>query len=207
MKLKALLFALFVHLFSMTVAAYDAYIDGIYYSFDETEASVTSGNTKYAGSVVIPQTVTFDGNTYQVTSISSQAFYKCYDLTSISIPSSITSIGSKAFMDSYKITTIYITDLGAWCNISFWDTSANPLSYAKHLYVNGQEVQDLVIPETATKISNLAFNGNSVITSIDIPKTVTSIGNSAFAGCNKLSSVTIPESVTSIGNYAFDMCI
>jgi hypothetical protein len=96
--------------------------------------------------------------------------------------------------------------LAAWCNISFTNAQANPLNRAHHLYLNGEEVKDLVIPESVTDIGAFAFEGCSGLTSVTIPNSVTSIGNSAFYSCTGLTSVTIPNSVTSIKPYAFEYC-
>lgn len=52
---------------------------------------------------------------------------------------------------------------------------------------------------------NLYINGQ-LLTNLVIPDDITSIGNYTFLGCTSLTSVTIPDSVTSIGNYAFDDC-
>ena len=106
MKHKALLYLLAV-LMSMVAnvaSAYDAEIDGIYYNFSGTKATVTykfsgtnSNRGAYSGSVTIPETVTYGGNTYNVTSIGEHAFYYCDGLTSVSIPNSVNSIGEYAF--------------------------------------------------------------------------------------------------------------
>ena len=94
----------------------------------------------------------------------------------------------------------------AWCNINFAYVSSNPLYYAHHLYVNGEEVKDLVIPNGVTSIGQSAFSGCSGLTSVTIPNSVTSIDNHVFSGCSVLTSVTIPNSVTSIGESAFSNC-
>ena len=44
------------------------------------------------------------------------------------------------------------------------------------------------------------------ITELVIPNSITDIPRYAFAGCSKLTSLTIPNSVTSIGEYAFANC-
>lgn len=72
--------------------------------------------------------------------------------------------------------------------------------------MNGQEIKDLVIPNSVTSIDRYAFSGCSGLTSITIPNSVTSIGNSAFSDCSGLTSVSIPNSVTSIGSDAFEGC-
>ncbi len=57
-----------------------------------------------------------------------------------------------------------------------------------------------------TSISDMAFYGSSVLTSITIPDSVSSIGEEAFSYCSGITSITIPNSVTSIGNWAFSHC-
>ena len=76
-------------------------IDGIYYILFETEkhAEVTRNPNEYRGDVVIPESVTYEGVNYSVTSIRENAFYVCRDLTSVTIPNSVKSIGRYAFMD------------------------------------------------------------------------------------------------------------
>lgn len=72
--------------------------------------------------------------------------------------------------------------------------------------MNGEEVKDLVIPNSVTSIRNYAFYNCSVLTSVTIPNSVTSIGDKAFYGCKGLTSVIIGNGVTSIGGFAFDGC-
>jgi hypothetical protein len=140
-----------------------------------------------------------------VTNIGTWTFCGFNDLTSVTIPSSVTSIGVGAFAGCKGLTSVHITDLMAWCRISFSGIDSNPLFNA-HLFLNGEEIKDLVIPNSVTSIGEYAFCGCSGLTSVTIPNSVTSIGNYAFRDCSSLTSVTIPNSVTSIGGYAFYGC-
>ena len=151
----------------------------------------------YLTSVTIPNSVT---------NIGGSAFYGCSGLTSVTIPNSVTSIGSYAFYGCSGLKSVNISDLAAWCSIIFTDSPSNPLSYAHHLYVNGEEVKNLVIPSTVTNVCSYSFDGCSGLTSVTIPNSVTSIGRGTFSNCSNLTNVTIPNSVTSIGNYAFRDC-
>ena len=116
-----------------------------------------------------------------VTSIEQVAFSGCTALTSVIIGNSVKSIGNYAFAYCTGLTSVHISDVAAWCNISFEDNDANPLCYAKHLYLNDTEITDLVIPDGVTSIGNYAFSYCTGLTSVTIPNSVTSIGSSAFA--------------------------
>ena len=140
----------------------------------------------------------------QCISIGSSTFSGCESLTSIEIPSSVTSIGWNAFPFCSGLTSVYISDLAAWCKISFGDAIANPCFYAHNLYLNGELITDLVIPSSVTSIGSYAFYGCSSLTSITIPSSVTSIGSYAFSGCSGLTSITIWNADCSIYGSIYD---
>ena len=158
-------------------------------------------------SITIPNSVTSIGNYAfcgcygltsvtignSVTSIGIYAFGACKSLTAITIPNSVTSIGNNAFDTCQGLTSVHISDLAAWCNISFYSSYSNPLSYAHHLYLNGTEVTDLVIPNSVTAIGSYAFYGCSGLTSVTIPNSITSIGTDAFRVCSSLTKVKVEK--------------
>ncbi|MBQ8520222.1 MAG: leucine-rich repeat protein [Bacteroides sp.] len=141
-----------------------------------------------------------------VTSIGSSAFYDCDALTNVSIGDGVTSIGSSAFYDCNALTNVYITDLSAWCKISFSDVYSNPLYNLAKLYLNNNLVTELTIPDDITEIKDYTFRGCESIIKVIIPDHVTSIGNYAFQYCSALTNVSIGNGVTSIGSSAFQYC-
>ncbi|MBR7051543.1 MAG: leucine-rich repeat domain-containing protein [Bacteroidaceae bacterium] len=213
------LFASFVLLLMTTLSwAYDFEVDGICYNInsDGTSVTVTYKGTgdKYSGAVVIPETVTYSSKVYSVTIIGPNAFSDCPSLTSVTIPEGVKLIGGRAFSYCSSLASVTIPNsitqiefdvfsgceslkrvefasVKSICNISYGTMSSNPLYYAKHLYIDGQEVTDLIIPNGVTSINSFAFVNCSNITSITIPSSVTFIGSGVLRGCDELSYISI----------------
>ena len=183
--------------------------DGLNYCIGENNTVSVVGPRDYSGDIVIPNQVVFNGIAYSVTSIGEYAFgyaKTAFSSISVTIPNTITSIGGGAFQESLGLKAVYITDLEAWCKICFGGDESNPLQYAHHLYLNGIEIKDLVIPNSVTSVNSCAFWGCSGLTSVTIPNNITTIGSLAFYGCSSLTSITIPNSVTSISYSTFCNC-
>ena len=140
-----------------------------------------------------------------VTSIGEYAFEECSGLTSVTIGNGVTSIGDHAFGSCDELRAVHISDLAAWLRISFSGNRSNPVNLAGHLYLNGKEVTDVVVPDGITSIGYSAFDGLSSLTSVTIPDSVTNIGSYAFFDCG-LKSLLVPASVKSIGWGAFAEC-
>ena len=142
-----------------------------------------------------------------VTKIGGWSFYGCMNLKSITIGSGVTNIESDAFLGCRSLQKVIVPDIAAWCAISCNGDSANPLTYAHHLYSDETtEITNLIIPNDVTTIGEWGFSGCSGLTSITIPESVTQIGYYAFENCSGLTSVTIPESMTSIYDGVFSGC-
>ena len=172
-------------------------VDGVRYSVNDDNTTVMvagypSGNEP-TGDLTIPESVTFGGISYPVTSIGDEAFCDCSGLTSVTIPNSVTEIGHRAF------------DETAWYNNQPDGlVYAGPVAYKyKGTMPSGTSI---VLKEGTKGIADRAFEDCFGLTSVSIPNSVTEIGRYAFGGCNGLTSVTIPNSVTEIGQGAFYDC-
>ena len=209
----------------VNIIAHSFEVDGIYYNITDSEKltvevtyrgySYNSYSNEYTGSVVIPETVTYENKTYSVTSIGNSAFRDCISLTSVTIPDGVTSIGDYVFYWCTSLTSITIpnsvTSIGgnAFRGCSRLTSITIPdgvTSIGSSTFYNCSSLTSVTIPDGVTIIGEAAFYGCSRLTSITIPDGVTSIGSSTFKGCISLTSVTIPNSVTSIGSQAFSNC-
>ena len=233
-KLFVFLFSLILSaVFSTSASAYDVKIDGIYYDiYSDKTAAVISGGEKYSGEVVIPSSITVEGQEYPVTSIGNYAFQNCSGLTSVTIPNSVTSIGESAFYFCLSLTSVTIPNSVTSISYAAFSTCGlkdvtipnSVTSIGDCAFSDCSVLEDIIIvnnmfvhlPETysghysiSNNISQIiggAFKDCSGLTSVDIPNSVTSIGDAAFSGCTGLTSVTIPNSVTNIGSSAFYNC-
>lgn len=145
-----------------------------------TDESTSIPDNAFSGYYNITSVSIPDG----IVSIGENAFSDCSKLTGIAIPTSVETIGANAFSGCSNLTEVHIADLAAWCDIKFATYDTNPLYNAHHLYLNGSEIKELVIPESATSIAKYAFSGCTGLTSIVIPQSVIEVEANAFSGCN-----------------------
>ncbi len=226
---------------SITVAednkVYSA-VDGVLYNKAQTEIWYVPN--AMSGNVIIPNTVAeIDSYTFLgcdkiesvtlpsgLTTIKRDTFTGIESLKGVTIPSSVTTIEYESFDN---LEYVNITDLSAWCNMDF-EENYNPLVEAD-LYLNGEKVTDLVIPNSVKviksnvflackSIKTLTFEENSQLekiedgaffscgnlTSVIFPNSLANIEDSAFYYCPKLKDLHIPEGVKTIGEDAFSEC-
>lgn len=158
----------------------DDYSNPLYYA----EALYLNGN-------LITDLIVPDG----VTSISPYAFYGCNSFVSVTIPESLISIGKFAFKYCDNLKAVHISDIAKWCEIDMDPNYSNPLYIAQNLYLNGELVTDLVIPEGVTSIDGYAFYGCKSITSVTIPESLIHMGQKSFYFCENLNAVYISDLV------------
>ena len=220
--IQGLLLLAFIVIGHLAASAYDFKVGDIYYNINEdgTSVSVTYKNSSpsasYTGDIVIPEKVTPDSiNYYDVTGIGNSAFYRCYSLTSITMPSSLLTIGSSAFDACSTLTEIVIPE--------------NVVTINKQAFVRCKGIKTITIPNSVTtlddyalsytgikeiqfgtgltKISGGLFHGCDSLQTLDFPSGVTTIGSTACIDCVSLKHVSIPEGVTRIDSRAFQRCI
>ena len=87
--------------------------------------------TAGSADLVIPETITFDGETYTVTEICAGSFYGTKYYKSVVIPDTVTKIGDYAFGEVYNITTLTMPSAALVEDDVFFQSSL------KNLYLTG----------------------------------------------------------------------
>lgn len=148
--MKKLLLSILMIVLPVLASAYDACIDGIYYNFNGETASVTyydeyNYGASYSGDVIVPESVTYDGKTYRVTSIGYCAFNECRNLTYVDIPNSVTTIADWAFSDCSNLTSVNIPN-----NVNI---------IGDYAFKSCNKLISVTIPNNVTSIGDYAFYG------------------------------------------------
>ena len=177
---------------------------GIYYSVTSAseprtvavtckyEATPYNDTNTHVGNVIIPETVTYEGNTYTVTTIGENAFQNCRELTGVTMPNSVTMIGRIAFANCANLESVTLGNA-----VTMIDEGAFEFCTS---------LASITLGDSVTSIGYTAFYGCTSLASIALPNSLKSIKQSTFERCTSLASVTLGDSVTSIGYYAFQGC-
>lgn len=121
-----------------------------------------------------------------IETIGQSAFYGCYAMRSITIPTNITSIDSFAFNLCYGLHTVIlppgVTTINEYC-----------FQYAMSLTT-------VSLPNTITSIGTYAFASCYGMKGYSIPYGCTTIGAYAFQNCPPLKFINLPN-ITILNNY------
>ena len=219
----------------------------VYYSHDTSTTDFSVGDLNYhvndpgvsvtvtghvngqnaTGELNIPSWVTYNGTTYTVTQIGSQAFANCTGLTGelvlpstletigyqaflycgftghLTIPDATLEIGDNAFRRCHGISGVTIGSSVYYCGGGAFTLCNNLMNIyvnPDNPYYDSRDNCNAVIKTSENKLIE-ACNGTT------IPNTVTSIGEYAFSNRRTLTSIHIPSSVVSIGRGAFSHCL
>ena len=183
---------------------------GIYFQLNSTSLTATVGvgttagnNAGYDGgqngSIVIPDTVTKNGETYNVIGVNQYAFANCPWVNTISIGRYVSAITPSAFRGCKNLTAITVDQN----NLQYADQDG--VLYDKsalylYVYPAGRNSAEYDIPASCVTIGTESFYGAANLKNISVPATVENIGARAFSGCTDLEEITLPF----IGGHAED---
>lgn len=215
---------------TLSAFAYDIEIDGFYYNINVTDktASLTYGDKKYEGEIIIPSSIEYANQNLPVISIGEDAFIGCSKLTSVEIPNSVSTIGDSCFRGCELLKSVELPE-----TLEIIE---------QHTFYNCESLTYIKIPSTVKSIDAWAFEGckmlhkviissleswcnislpeygpmyygadlflnDEKIIDLEIPNSITEILGKSFAGCTSIESVKISDSVTKIGYSSFSKCV
>ena len=178
------------------------------YQIIGNEATIVA-YTGTATEIEIPSTV----NEATITSIGNSVFYNSSvrtEITSVNLPNTVTSLGSNCFNGCSNLTSIEIPNVTSFGNSCFNGCSSltsielpSATSLDNQCFYYCTNLTEINLP-LVISLGNYCFYGCSNLASINIPN-ATSLGSSCFYYCSNLPSIKLP-SVTSIGGNCFNNC-
>ena len=214
-------------------------IGDLYYTLDDnsrtakvTCKSFNSNNGFNANwdikSASIPASITYNGNTYSVTSIGDYAFENCFSLTSVTVPNSITNIGMRAFQRCSSLGSVTIPNSVTSIGVSAFEGCSNLKSITLGNNVttigrwvfrdcdnlniiwnvkNYPDCQDYYQTPFYWVETNIAtYDIRESIASFTFGEDVEHIPAYLCLGMKNITSINIPNSVKSVGGSAFSGC-
>ena len=216
-------------LMPMMAIAQTVDINGIYYNLDSenNSACVVASPVGYSGQIIIPESINYDGTSYNVTKIKSEAFLE-NDITTLDIAKNVETIELDAFKNCNALTSVIVR--GCPTGGTIHQINGGPFSSCQNLkevilegcstkeypaYIGkdiplifrGQpSIEKVTIKEGVTRIPNNAFTYCYNLNTVTLPQSIGSIGSEAFADCWNLSSISLPSNIFTIGRFAFAHC-
>lgn len=154
-----------------------------------------------------------------MTQIGNGAFYGCGRLETISFPSTMKSIDWGVFCESHEneygggectcdsIRRIEIKDIATWFNSNrFTERNHHVAAPYADLYVNGDLLTDIVLPDTMARIRPALFYGCKKLHSVVFPNNLKVIDDCAFENCTGIENLELPQGLDSIKSSAFSGC-
>ena len=204
--IKSIILLLVLSMSSAEASAYDFMVDGIAYKkLTTSTAAVTAVDfqNNYPSLTVasVPDKVTYNNVTYNVTAIDDFAFYQSPKLASAQLPNTIKTIGTYAFWGCSALTGV---------------TIANGVTAVGAYAFASTAITNIVLPNSVTTVDDYAIYNCSALKNLTIGSSVSSIGQYAFASnshltkitCLKASPVAINSTVFEGINYTtFQLCV
>lgn len=166
----------------------------------EVSIKDVSDKTIISNKLDIPSKIIFNSNTYNVTSIDSQALAGCDNLSgTLTISNSVTIIANAAFSNCIGLTGLQFDQ-----NTKLESIGVNAFSGC--IKIKGI----LTIPSTVKNIGGSAFSNCLELTGLNLANAtnLTVINDDVFIDCTGLTgTLVIPSNIKSIGSEAFDSCV
>ena len=191
----------------------DVTLDGTDYSLRKAMHQAMLKKNEWVGEVSIPSEVTYEGQTYSVTSIDRDAFRDNTALTKVTFPSTVKNMDfdkesgftRNPFFNCTALESIAVDEENpALCAID--GVLFNKEKTRLHAYPIAAPRTSYTVPESVTWIENNAFVKNQHLVNVSLPDDVTVLGSYAFSGCTNLEEVKLPSFLSALYLCTFQNC-
>lgn len=114
--------------------------------------------------------------------IGTYAFYKCYNLRSVTVPEGVTRLGKGVFFDCNSLSEISLP--------------ANLVSIGEYAFDACHSISEMKVPEGVKDIGEFAFSYCSGLKRFSLPSTVTSMASNALSNCYYLEAISVDPANT-----------
>ena len=150
---------------------------------------------RYTGTVIIPETVTYEEKTYEVTGIGDEAFLYCQKVTEVRIGDKVTTIGRYAFESLENLHSIIFGN--------------KVTSIGEYAFYKCTSLNSITLPASLTTISDQAFSECNYLVEIynlsSLSLTPGGYGNGGVTGYAKVihTDLDTPSILVNKDNYIF----
>ena len=144
----------------------------VYFQLDNGTAKATYNTynmpnygSSLTGTLIIPDSVEYNGVIYPVTAIGDYAFHHSYGIDTVILPNTITAINTEAFCACADLKSVAIPN--------------SVITLGNLAFAACHQLSDMTIGESVVTIGNQAFDADTSLVTVVIPNSVVSIGQSA----------------------------
>ena len=147
------------------------------YSISGGKASFSGPENAKAATVKIPDSITVEGKSVPVTSISAGAFSKNKKLKTVTLGKNIQVVGKNAFLNCTALTTV--------------KGGAKVIEIGDSAFKGAKALKTLPAFAKLQTIGKNAFQGCVALKKFTLGAAVAKIGKNAFSGCKALATITV----------------
>lgn len=142
--------------------------------------------------IELPSTITYDGETYTITTIGTAGMSGLAVLTDLTLPNTLTTIRAYGF---------------EYCsNLSNLTLPSSVTYVGRYAFSRCTELDNVSLSSNIKYIGNYAFQHCSDLASLTLPSGLETLGSGVFSYCSVLSSITLPSKVSTVGANPFEYC-
>lgn len=167
-------------------------------------------NTAALANLFIESIKFSDNTTASANALGANAFYNCYGLKYLELPSGITTIGDSAVRFCYTLLYLSmpdsVTSVSSYAFLSCYALqkirfSPNIISIGDYAFQSCYSIKKIILPNGITALGKYTFWLCYCMEYIELPLGMKSIDSSGINGCSNLKKLILPNGLETVSNY------